>query len=236
MSNNIYLPKIPKYGYVYLTTNLTNQKKYIGQKTSTYFVKSYYGSGILLKKALKKYGSFNFQIEIIKWCYNKNDLNESEIYYIDKFDAINDDIYYNLTPGGIGGATRIGYKNSVDMNAKISQSNTGKKRTKIQNEKQSLRMLKTGNPNYNKSMSDEQKSLISKANLGHIVTEVTRNKISETKRNNTRPAWNKNKKYDIITCPYCSKKGGGPNMKRYHFNNCKFKNFAPTTSSVQLKK
>lgn len=27
----------------------------------------------------------------------------------------------------------------------------------------------------------------------------------------------------VVECPHCSKKGGLINMKRYHFNNCKFK-------------
>jgi hypothetical protein len=26
-----------------------------------------------------------------------------------------------------------------------------------------------------------------------------------------------------LTCPHCDKEGGGPIMKRYHFDNCKFK-------------
>lgn len=30
-------------------------------------------------------------------------------------------------------------------------------------------------------------------------------------------------KHKIITCPYCNKSGGIANMKRYHFDNCKFK-------------
>lgn len=32
------------------------------------------------------------------------------------------------------------------------------------------------------------------------------------------------KTYEIKICPFCSKEGGGPNMGRYHFDNCKFKN------------
>jgi len=28
-------------------------------------------------------------------------------------------------------------------------------------------------------------------------------------------------KYKESVCPHCNKKGGGGNMKRYHFNNCK---------------
>lgn len=30
-------------------------------------------------------------------------------------------------------------------------------------------------------------------------------------------------KYEIKVCPYCNKTGAGPNMKRYHFDNCKLK-------------
>jgi len=30
-------------------------------------------------------------------------------------------------------------------------------------------------------------------------------------------------KREIVTCPYCKKEGGGGNMRRYHFDKCKFK-------------
>ena len=42
------------YGYIYLTTNLINGKKYIGQHRSKEFDKSYFGSGVVLLKALEK--------------------------------------------------------------------------------------------------------------------------------------------------------------------------------------
>lgn len=29
--------------------------------------------------------------------------------------------------------------------------------------------------------------------------------------------------YELVTCPHCGKQGGGGNMKRYHFDNCKNK-------------
>jgi len=34
----------------------------------------------------------------------------------------------------------------------------------------------------------------------------------------------KNNRYEKVTCPYCSLTGSGPNMKRYHFDNCKLIN------------
>jgi hypothetical protein len=41
----------------------------------------------------------------------------------------------------------------------------------------------------------------------------------------TYGAWNKDRKGDkqkVIICPYCEKSGGISNMKRWHFENCKY--------------
>lgn len=98
------------YGYIYLTTNLVNGKKYIGQHTAKDFSSDYYGSGILLKKAIKKYGKNNFKVELLipingvnTICESKEELNNAEIYYINLFNCISDDQYYNVASGGEGG-------------------------------------------------------------------------------------------------------------------------------------
>lgn len=49
-----------KQYYVYLTTNLVNNKKYIGQHYGE-VTDSYIGSGSILKKAIEKYGKNNFK-------------------------------------------------------------------------------------------------------------------------------------------------------------------------------
>ena len=50
-------------GYVYLTTNLINNKKYIGRRTSEVFLDTkYLGSGIHLLNAVKKYGKENYEL------------------------------------------------------------------------------------------------------------------------------------------------------------------------------
>ena len=53
-----------KQYYIYLTTNLINGKKYIGKHYGE-INDSYLGSGILIKKAIKKYGSNNFTKKIL---------------------------------------------------------------------------------------------------------------------------------------------------------------------------
>ena len=47
--------------YIYKITNNINGKEYIGYKTKTVNEsKNYYGSGIIIKHAIKKYGKDNF--------------------------------------------------------------------------------------------------------------------------------------------------------------------------------
>lgn len=88
------------YGYVYRTINLLNGKKYIGQHAKPEFDKFYYGSGKVLLKALDKYGKENFKIEVLGWAESKEELDQKEIWWIELFDAVNSDVFYNILIGG----------------------------------------------------------------------------------------------------------------------------------------
>lgn len=91
------------YGYIYLTTNLVNNKIYIGQHQAAEFEPDkYIGSGILLVEAINKYGRNNFKNELLCWCKDQEELNEKEIYYISKFNSTNKSIGYNISSGGLG--------------------------------------------------------------------------------------------------------------------------------------
>ena len=70
------------YGFIYITTNHINGKKYIGQRKYGKDIGTYLGSGILLNKAIIKYGRENFSKEIIDSANTLEELNELEIYYI----------------------------------------------------------------------------------------------------------------------------------------------------------
>ena len=94
------------YGYIYLTTNKVNNKKYIGQHKSSKFDKTYYGSGIVFQKAFKKYGKENFSVEILCECDSPEELDNSEIYFINLYDAVNSDSFYNTIQGGYRGGNR----------------------------------------------------------------------------------------------------------------------------------
>lgn len=90
------------YGYIYITTNLVNNKKYLGKHAKPEFDKSYYGSGTILKKAIEKYGKENFVSEPIDWAESKEELNQKEIQWIYNLNAVDSDEYYNLAIGGDG--------------------------------------------------------------------------------------------------------------------------------------
>ncbi len=89
-------------GIVYLTTNLVNHKIYVGLSTKNQL--SYVGSGVLLSKAVKKYGRNSFKKEILRSNISTpEELRSWENYYVNLYNSQNKDIGYNMCPGGLGG-------------------------------------------------------------------------------------------------------------------------------------
>ena len=101
--NGIDLITEDTYGFIYITTNMVNGKRYVGQKrinvTGTPW-QDYIGSGRLIIKAIDKYGEDAFYKDIIDVAMDEGELNKKEIYWIQKYDAVNDDNFYNLDGGG----------------------------------------------------------------------------------------------------------------------------------------
>ena len=107
------------YGYVYKTTNQVNNKVYVGQKKGD-FEKSYYGSGLLLKRAINKYGTIHFKIDILQFAGSQEELDNLERLYIaemKKFFSL-----YNIASGGVGG----GHPQSEKTKRLIGDANTAR--------------------------------------------------------------------------------------------------------------
>lgn len=118
------------YGYIYITTNLINGKRYIGQKKFNKDWNWYKGSGKALKKAFLKYGRENFHKDIVSIAYSKEELDQLEIEWIDNYNAIKSKDFYNMAEGGLGGNTYKKHPLTKETKKKISEGNLKHKRGK----------------------------------------------------------------------------------------------------------
>jgi hypothetical protein len=92
--------------------------------------------------------------------------------------------------------SKIGSKHTDETKKKMSEKRLGKKHTEETIDK--IRKSNTGNKNWvNKTHKEESKIKISEALRG------------------------KKRSMTTVTCPHCNISGAGPNMSRYHFDNCK---------------
>ncbi len=87
---------------IYKTTNLVNNKIYIGAHQTDNLNDQYFGSGTRLKYALKKYGKKNFHREIIKLCENREHMLMVEASIVNKNFIAREDTY-NIRLGGTAG-------------------------------------------------------------------------------------------------------------------------------------
>lgn len=165
------------YGYIYLTTNLVNGKKYIGMHKSCQFDPNYKGSGKILWDAIYKYGWDNFKVEILCECATKEDLLSAEKLEIDNRQAVTSREYYNIAQGGQGGDTITGkpdyleYCNSLrgrkrppETGKKISESEKGKYVSETTRRRISESRQGEKNPFYGKHLTEEHRNNISKGN------------------------------------------------------------------------
>lgn len=90
-----------KVGFIYKTTNLETGKIYVGQCSNDPKEK-YLGSGVALLDAIQKYGKEKFKRVILEYAAQE-DLDWLEEFWIEKLDAMNPKVGYNLSPGGKGG-------------------------------------------------------------------------------------------------------------------------------------
>ena len=97
------------FGYIYVTKNLITGTRYIGKHVSATFDDTYLGSGVELQKAIKEYGKDAFECHILDSdgivptiCKNLEELNSSEYYYINLYNCVLSENFYNLKSGGDG--------------------------------------------------------------------------------------------------------------------------------------
>lgn len=224
---------------IYKTINLINGKIYIGQ--DRYNNPKYYGSGIILRQSIKKYGKENFKKEIIDYCSTISELNTKEKYWIEYYHSYEKEIGYNLTKGGTGGAlvgeslekmtsALKGRKLSKEHKEKISKSlkdkNKGYKNgqyhkkpwnkglTKQNSQKMLDISIKSAFKNKGRKQSQEERnkrSLSMKGKNTKVKSDNHKQKISETL---------KGRKLSIETKEKMSKSRKGKKQKILECPNC----------------
>lgn len=175
---------------IYKTTNLINGKIYIGQDSHNN--PNYFGSGEILKNAIKKYGKENFTKEILEHCNNKDELNDKEIYWVAYYDSTNKDVGYNICVGGQGGMILTDEeKEERGIYDKIAESHTGRELTDEHKTaiKQGLSKYKKDNPYEHLSEEEKQKRKIGKYNnyYGHTHKHEENYKEKYTTRTGITP-------------------------------------------------
>ena len=177
------------YGFIYITTNMINGKKYIGQRRYYKGWEKYLGSGVNITRAIKKYGVENFKKDIIYIADSQKELNEKEMFYIDKYNALEDNNFYNIAKGGYSNPLEGKTDDEIkSIHNKIAISLKGKKfsESHIENLKKkpktyrnkavrrkhidkickSLIGNKNGKGNRGIKLSEEHRDKISKAHFG----------------------------------------------------------------------
>jgi len=169
--------------YIYKTTNLLNGKIYVGQsKFNPEDNPTYLGSGCLLIRAVRCYGSQNFRKEILELCDNKDQLCELERYWIATLKSNVRGVGYNICEGGTWGDTFSSNPRAEELRTKFRELNGGQR-----------------NPNYGNRWTTEQRLAASRRckRTNRIIDKETglnvaklphvRRKISDTKKGLLNP-------------------------------------------------
>lgn len=186
------------YGIIYKATNKVNGKSYIGQTvkplksriTEHRSAARYYRDGCHFHNSIRKYGIESFVWEVLCKCESVEDLNYTEILFIEKFNTFNNG--YNLTTGGYGSPGIKGEKNSKygkkvsnETRQKMSESQTGKKlseetKSKISNAKKGKTLSNNHKTKIKISMNKAAKKGKESYMYGKKLSRETRLKMSES--------------------------------------------------------
>jgi hypothetical protein len=227
---------------LYIATHNITGLKYFG-KTTRFFTredlqKQYHGSGVHWKRHLKKHGD-DVTMEIFRIC----SLNEDNIDFITPiaisfsmdFDIVRSDLWANakIEDGFEGGSLPgelnpcFGLVKSEETRLKLSKAHKGKKFS-------DEHKLNISESNKGKKLSEETKAKISITSsaenngfYGQTHTEETKEKLRGPKSEETKLKLSESQKEKLI-CPFCLLEGGKSAMRRWHFENCKFKQIQTT--------
>lgn len=169
------------YHYVYQITNLLNNMIYVGKRSSKKHpdIDPYFGSGVRIRRAIKKYGKDNFKKDVIAIVDTVEEAEELEELIVDaEFIARKDT--YNLVIGGQKGARGLVHKEETKANISKAQiGNTHSKGCK-RSEETKAKMSSAKKGKKRGPHTEETKAKMSEAKRGKKLSEEHKTKISKS--------------------------------------------------------
>lgn len=171
---------------IYKISNKINNKFYVGKHKTEDKNDDYFGSGLLLGRAVEKHGKENFNKEILFECKCEEEMNQKEADIVDEEFIARDDTY-NIKLGGAGGwdyviKNRLNFTDSWRKTCKKNCAAARKRmkylletdesfclewKEKLSNKKK-LRDIINGHYWQGKSHSDETKQKMRDAKKGKV--------------------------------------------------------------------
>lgn len=185
--------------FVYVITNIINNKVYIGQTNNPLLRWSQHKSNAKhnrsnqnITKAIIKYGVNNFKFNIIASALNQNDVDFIEEQIIIQYDSRNPNCGYNIAIGGsvVPHTSEVCKKISDGLKRFYTYNVSSIKGRELSKEwKDKLSKSASGKlgPNHGKKFSDIWKDNISKSLKGKSLSIEHRNLISKNSRRKSPP-------------------------------------------------
>jgi hypothetical protein len=190
------------YHYLYKITCLINQRYYIGMHSTERLDDNYLGSGLVIRKSIKKHGAAQHVKEILIYCSSREELKYKEQDIVNET-LLKDPLCMNLKIGGEGGgqkglkrstATKINMSRArremIANGWKMPKKSIDKMKSKLKSRKHTLETKrKMSNMRRGKTMkpfSDEHKNKLSIARKKRIISDVTKARISASLTNNPK--------------------------------------------------
>lgn len=183
-------------GGIYIITNNTNGKRYIGQtinfterfRCHIQKLRTNKHPNSYLQNSWNKYGESSFKFDILLRCPD-SELSEMEIVLIKENRTLDRSFGYNLREGGTGGRL------SEETKEKLRLINLGKKHSEEQKQKITTSLLKHFESREGhmrgKRHSDATKSKMSRAHCGFKHSEASKEKIRNSKFGALNPSYGK---------------------------------------------
>lgn len=215
------------YYFIYKTTNIKNGKYYYGAHSTKNVNDSYLGSGVALKRAIKKYGKENFHREIIEFCDTEEEMYLKEEQVV--FEHYKKEECYNMNVGGKGGW------NYVNSNGLCKGDNNPMRKYPELRQKirEIQKKLRSGNEKYARIARENLKKAV-QANTGRKRPEQV-----PAMRERAIKYWIENREY-IRDCLSSTFKITSPNGEEFITNRledwCKERQLPYTTLWVSSSK